>query len=144
LQRIAMWGLSLGGTATIFTAALDVRIKVSIIAAWFNDRLKRLIIEDYHRASYLVEGVAEHLYLHGWMLEFGDSDLVSLICPRAVQVQAGQCDSSVWWPDAVAEFKRAKEHYTRLGIDDNCELNLHKNGHEVDLKGGMAFLKKHL
>ena len=139
-----MWGLSLGGTATMFTAALETRIRVALIAAWFNKRLKRMIVNDYHRASYLVEGVAEHLYLHDWMLEFGDSDLVSLICPRAVQIQAGQCDGSVWWPDAVEEFECARTHYDRLGIADRCDLALHGNGHEVDLERGMAFIAKHL
>lgn len=143
-NRIAMWGLSLGGTATIFTAALETRIKVAVIAGWFNDRLKRMIIEDYRRASYLVEDVAEHLYLHGWMSEFGDCDLVSLICPRAVLIQAGKCDSSVWWPDAVEEFGRAREHFERLGIPDRCQLALHEGGHEVHLESGISFIETYL
>ena len=75
------------------------------------------------------------------MSEFGDSDLVSLICPRSVMIQAGKGDASVWWPDAVAEFDRAREHYERLGIADRCRLALHEGGHEVEFDSGIEFLE---
>ena len=143
-SRIAMWGLSLGGPATLFTAALDKRIRAALVACWFNKRLERLITEIPQRASYLVEDVGEHLYLHGWMLEFGDADLVSLICPRATRIQTSYGDTSVWWRSAVEEFGDAKAHYGKLSLADRCEQVMHDFGHEVNLERGLAFIDRQL
>jgi len=143
-NRIAMWGLSLGGPATLFTAALDKRVRAALVACWFSKRLERFITEIPQRASYLVEDVGEHLYLHGWMLEFGDADLVSLICPRATQIQTSYGDTSVWWRSAVEEFGAARAHYEKLGLGGHCEQAMHELGHEVNLEAGLAFIDRHL
>jgi hypothetical protein len=143
-SRIAMWGLSLGGPATLFTAALDQRILAALVACWFNKRLERFVTEIPQRASYLVEDVGEHLYLNGWMLEFGDADLVSLICPRAVQIQTSYGDTSVWWRSAVEEFGAAHAHYQQLGVPERCEQVFHELGHEVNLEAGLDFIDRHL
>ncbi len=142
-DRIAMWGLSLGGAYTMFTMPLELRIKVGIVSAWFNHRLRKMVVDD-PRYSCFLSGEEEHIFIPGWLREFSDSDLVSLICPRPLQIQAGKCDSIAWWPFLVEEFERAKEHYERLGVGDRIELDLHEGGHEIDFEAGLEFLRKWL
>ncbi len=141
--RVAMWGLSLGGAYTLFTFPVEPRIKVGIIAAWFNHRLKKMVIDD-PRYSCFLSTKEEHIFVPGWLREFTDSDLISLICPRPVMIQAGKCDGIAWWPFILEEFEHSKAHYVKLGIEERIELDLHKGGHEIRFDSGLQFLKKWL
>src|SRR5689334_18421691 len=44
--RVGMWGISLGGMATMFFTPLEPRIKCSIVTAWFNQRRNKMVIPD--------------------------------------------------------------------------------------------------
>jgi hypothetical protein len=43
-DRVGMWGLSLGGLSTMFWMPLEPRIKVGVVAAWFNHRRNKMVI----------------------------------------------------------------------------------------------------
>ena len=45
-ERVGMWGLSLGGLATMFWMPLEPRIKAGVVAAWFNHRRNKMVIPD--------------------------------------------------------------------------------------------------
>jgi len=140
-DRIGMWGISLGGTATMFTVPMEPRIKAGIVTAWFNDRIRKMVIEDPRYSCFLAT-TEEHAFLPGWLPVFGDADVASLICPRPLQIQTGKSDGIAWWPMVQAEFERARFHYEKLGIADRIELDLHDGGHEIRVDTGMAFLKR--
>ena len=142
-DRIGMWGLSLGGLATMFWLPLEKRIKVGIVAAWFNHRRNKMVIPD-PRYSCFLETKEEHAFFHGWLVEFSDHDVVSLICPRPLLVQAGKKDGIAWWEQIIEEFDVSRTHYERLGLSDRVELDLHEGGHEVRIETGIPFLKKWL
>ena len=142
-KRIAMWGLSLGGAYTAFTVPLEPRIKAGIIAAWFNHRIRKMIIDD-PRYSCFLSTSEEHVFVPGWLREFTDSDLISLICPRPVMMQVGKCDGISWWPFVVEEYERTREHYAQLGLADRCVLDLHEGGHEIRVAEGLEFLGRWL
>ncbi|OIO94258.1 MAG: hypothetical protein AUJ92_10495 [Armatimonadetes bacterium CG2_30_59_28] len=129
-SRLGMSGLSLGGLATLlFTPAID-RIKAACSAAWFNHRKKKMVVPD-PRYSCFLETTEEHAFIPGWLPDFSDSDLVSLICPRPFMAQVGKADGIAWWPFVLEEWEQAKLHYEKLGIGDRAELCLHDSGHEV-------------
>jgi hypothetical protein len=141
--RLGMWGISLGGAYTLYTMPLELRIKAGIICAWFNDRVKKMIVEDPRHSCFLpLQNM--HVSTPGLLREFADRDLVSLICPRPVMPQVGKCDGIAWWPWVVEEFERAKSHYEKLGIEDRIELDLHEGGHEIRVETGLRFLKRWL
>ena len=142
-SRLAMWGISMGGTYTMFTVPLEPRIKVALTCAWFNDRVKKMVIEDPRYSCFLPLDV-EHIWVPHWLREFGDSDVASLICPRPHQIQTGKADAIAWAPMVAEEFERAKAHYDRLGIGDRIELDLHEAGHEISYDAGLRFLNKWL
>lgn len=141
--RVGMWGISLGGAYTLLTMPLEERIKAGVCTAWFNDRYRKMIIDD-PRYSCFLSTSEEYVFIPRWLVEFDDADLVSLICPRPFLVQAGKADSIAWWPYVAETFKRAQEHYESLGKADAIELDLDEGGHEIHLDTGIAFLKRWL
>jgi len=142
-KRIGMWGISLGGMATMFFTPLDPRIKCGIVTAWFNQRRNKMVIPD-SRYSCFLETKEEHAFFRGWLTEFTDSDVTSLICPRPLLIQTGKKDSIAWWPQVIEEFEASKEHYKKLGIADRIEMDLHDGGHEIRVESGVKFLEKWL
>lgn len=142
-ERVGMWGISLGGMATMFWMPLEPRIRCGIVCAWFNHRRNKMVIAD-PRYSCFLETKEEHAFFRGWLTEFTDSDVVSLICPRPLLIQTGKKDGIAWWPQVVEEFEAAREHYRKLGIEDRIEMDLHDGGHEIRLESGIRFLKRWL
>lgn len=143
LARVGMWGLSLGGLATQLWTPLEPRIRVAITAAFFNHRPNKMAISD-PRYSCFLETEEEHAFLPGWLTAFADEDLLSLICPRPVQVQHGKADGIAWWPHLEESFARLREHYERLGVPERVSLDLHEGGHEVRVESGIAWLRRFL
>lgn len=141
--RAAMWGISMGGAYVMFTLPLEPRLKAGISTAWFNKRVEKMVVDDPRHTCFL-SADAEHVFIPGWLREFADSDLASLICPRPLQVQAGKCDAISWWPWVVEEFEEAAAHYHRLGVGERIELDLHEGGHEMDVDAGIRFLRQWL
>ncbi|MHB0878667.1 MAG: dienelactone hydrolase family protein [Anaerolineae bacterium] len=137
---MGMWGISLGGAYTMFTMPLEPRLRAGVVTAWFNQRVNKMVIDD-PRYSCFLSTQEEHIFIPGWLREFDDSDLASLICPRPLQVQAGKGDGIAWWPQLAEEFERAAVHYSRLGVGGRIELDLHEGGHEIDVEAGLAFLR---
>jgi dienelactone hydrolase len=142
-KRVGMWGISLGGMATMFWMPLEPRIHAGVCCAWFNHRRNKMAIPD-SRYSCFLDTKEEHAFFHGWLTEFTDSDTMSLICPRPLLVQTGKRDGIAWWPQVIEEFEASKDHYRSLGIPERIEMALHGGGHEIHLESGIPFLKKWL
>jgi dienelactone hydrolase len=143
VTRTAMYGISLGGAYTMFTTPLDERISVAIVCAWFNHRRHKMAIDDPRYTSFLSVD-EEHIWIPGWLREFTDSDLASLICPRPLLVEQGKADGIAWWPLMLQEYEETREHYRKLGLEDRLEIDLHEGGHEIRLEKSLEFLKKWL
>jgi hypothetical protein len=141
--RVGMWGISLGGMATMFWMPLEPRIKCGVVTAWFNHRRNKMVIPD-PRYSCFLETNEEHAFFRGWLTEFTDSDVVSLICPRPLLVQTGKNDGIAWWPQVMEEFEASRDPYRKLGIEDRIGIDLHDGGHEIRVESGVPFLLKWL
>lgn len=142
-DRIGMWGLSLGGASTLMYTPLEPRIKVAISAAWFNHRVKKMIVDDPRHSCFL-STKEDHVYIPNWLTEFSDRDLLALIAPRPFMAQSGKCDGIAWWPWLVEEFEAGRTHYEQLGCPEKCVLDLHEAGHEIRYDSGLAFLQQWL
>lgn len=142
-ERLGMWGLSLGGLATMFWMPLEPRIKAGVVSGWFNHRRNKMVIPD-KRYSCFLETKEEHAFFTGWLTEFTDHDVVSLICPRPLLIQHGKKDGIAHWPQVQEEFDIAKTHYEKLKIGDRMQINIHEGGHEAIIGTGVAFMKKWL
>ena len=142
-ERVGMWGVSLGGMATMFFMPLEPRIKAGIVSAWFNHRITKMAVSDKRYSTFL-DTAEEHAFFDGWLTEFADHDAIALICPRPVMIHHGKKDAIAYWPDLVKEYDVAHMHYEKLGIGERMELDLHEGGHEARVESGIRFMKSWL
>ncbi len=143
VDRTGMYGISLGGAYTMFTTPLEPRIKAAVVCAWFNHRRNKMAVDD-PRYSCFLSVSEEHVWIPGWLREFTDSDLASLICPRPLLVEQGKADGIAWWPMMLEEYEETTQHYAKLGCRDRIEIDLHEGGHEIRMEKSLDFLKKWL
>jgi len=142
-ERVGMWGVSLGGMATMFWMPLEPRIKAGVVSAWFNHRRNKMVIPDDRYSCFLVT-TEEHAFFSSWLTEFTDHDVVSLICPRPLLIHHGKADRIAYWPQVQEEFDIAKIHYEKLKIGDKIEIDIHEGGHEAVIESGIKFMTKWL
>ncbi|MBD1422775.1 dienelactone hydrolase family protein [Sphingobacterium chuzhouense] len=142
-NRIGMWGVSLGGMATMFWMPLEPRIKAGIVSAWFNERRNKMVVPDERYSAFIITK-EDYVYVPGWLEEFSDDDVVSMIAPRPLQIQHGKKDRIAHWPQVMEEYERAKIHYQKLGIENQIDMVMHEGGHEAIVEPGVAFFKKWL
>ncbi len=137
-DKVGMWGVSLGGMATMFWMPLEPRIKAGVVSAWFNERRNKMAVPDERYSSFSPR--EDHAFFNGWLTEFSDYDLVSLIAPRPLMIQHGKKDNIAHWPQVVEEYDKSKVHYQQLKIPERITLNLHEGGHEANVDEGVRFL----
>jgi dipeptidyl aminopeptidase/acylaminoacyl peptidase len=142
-DRVGMWGVSLGGMATMFWMPLEPRIKAGVVSAWYNHRRNKMALPDERYVSFMVVD-EEHAFFRGWLTEFTDHDVVSLICPRPLLIHHGKSDRIAHWPQVVEEFNIAKIHYEKLNIEDRIEIEVFEGGHEARVESGIPFLVRWL
>jgi dienelactone hydrolase len=129
-DRIGMYGLSQGGLSALFLGPLEKRLQAVVCAMYFNERFHKQVIQSDLYGCFALSSQEDHLYPH--LMEFADSDLASLICPRAFFVEAGRHDDAVYWELAQQAFDEVKTFYTRLGIPERCEMFIHEGVHETE------------
>ena len=129
-DRIGMYGLSQGGMSALWLPALEKRIIASVASAYFNERYYKQVVPSEHYRPFLLTSSEDMIF--PMLDEFSDSDLASLICPRAFGVEAGKQDGAVWWKHALIAFEEVKAIYERLGIGEKCRMFLHEGGHEPE------------
>ena len=114
-ERIGFYGLSQGGTMTLWFTPLEPRIKAAVVSAYFNERTRKLNTESEHYRAYVTTD-EQHQYYLGQLLEFSDADLGSLICPRPLFIEQGTQDRAVYYREAEVEFAHLHTHYVQLGL----------------------------
>jgi dienelactone hydrolase len=142
-ERVGMWGVSLGGMATMFWMPLEPRIKAGVVSAWFNQRQNKMAVPDSRYTSFLVT-TEDHAFFTGWLTEFSDHDVVSLIFPRPLLIQHGKKDAIAWWPQVMEEYNLSRIPYEKFNIGERMQIDLHEGGHEAIIESGVKFMTKWL
>lgn len=106
--RVAMVGLSYGGYCALVTAALDARIKVVVSSGYFG------IQEGRYGADEL--SVPSDFQFPDRFALFRDPDIAALICPRALEIQAGDHDDAEHREPGKQLIGEVSKHYSALGI----------------------------
>jgi dienelactone hydrolase len=134
VSRLGMMGISGGGMLTFFTTALDERIKACVVSGYFCT----------FRDSVLAMGHCQCNYVHG-LSQFGEmSDIVGLIAPRPMLVEAGSLDP-IFPIDAVkASVRRARQVYKFFGADGQVETDYFEGRHQISGKRAYDFLMEKL
>lgn len=129
-SKVGMMGLSYGGFYTLFTAAIDLRIKAVLSSCFFNNR-----------------------YEHPWSdwvwfdsaNKFLDAEICAMICPRPLYIEVGKNDELFDVRSAREEFEKVKETYEKIGVISNLEFCEFEGSHEFNKdNNGIEFLYNNL
>jgi hypothetical protein len=133
-KRIAVMGISGGGTITFFSSALDTRIKVGVVSGYFNT-FKDSIMSISHCIDNYVPGILNVAEM---------SDIAGLIAPRALFVESGTRDNIFPIEATKASFAKAQKIYGVFGAQDKIGLEVFEGEHQFWGKGAFEFLKQQL
>ncbi len=133
-QRVGCMGCSGGGTATVFSAALDTRIKAALVSCYLNT-FRDSIMSISHCIDNYVPGILNYAEMY---------DVAGLIAPRALFSEAGERDNIFPVAASRASFQRVKKVYETLGAADRTEQEVFDGPHSFWGKRGLPFLAKHL
>lgn len=142
LSGYALAGMSWGGLAAQWWAPLDPRVCAAASIGFFNDRPQKMLIQDPQYETFRDTG-EHHAFIGGMLLGFSDAETACLICPRPFLVQHGMADRIGRWPQVAMEFERARAHWSKLGVEDRVELQLHPGGHVVRATPVVDWLSRH-
>ena len=135
-SRVAMVGLSYGGYYALVTPAIDSRIKVSVCSCYYGVQEAR-----YKRDELSIP--SDFKFKDRFTL-YRDSDIAALICPRALQIQAGSNDGVDHRDGGRPLASQSGAYYKTLGLSDRFEHLIFEGGHEFHDDSAWEFVKKHL
>ncbi len=114
VSSFGMVGLSYGGFYTLYTAAVDTRIKSAISCSFFNTR------DEYDRSDWTWFNSAQR---------FDDAEIAALVYPRSLCIEIGSRDELFDYNNGVRSFERLKELSENVG-DEWVNLTVFDGMHE--------------
>jgi esterase/lipase len=133
-SRIGCAGLSLGGEMAMWLGAMDERIAATVSAGFLTTMDH---MEQNHCMCWKFEGLRD-------LVDF--ADIYSLVAPRPLQCQNGKLEpeSQFYVPLARQAMEEVRLTYKDLKRPENVILDVHDEGHVIDLPGLIYFFEKHL
>lgn len=133
-NRIGAMGISGGGMHTLFSTALDERIRACVISGYFST-FKESILAMNHCSCNFVPGLGQ----------FGEmADIAGLMAPRPFLVESATHDP-IFPIDAVRRgVQHARAVYARFEASQRIETDIFEGRHEINGPAAMAFLRRHL
>jgi len=133
-DRVGCVGLSWGGTHTIYTSALDDRVKVAVVSGYFGD-FRDVLIE---------RGCCPCQYVPN-ILKYADlPDIVSLIAPRPLLIENGKWDPLYTLEVVQREYSKVEKVYQLLGVPQKVDIDLFDGAHMFSGKKAFDWIEKWL
>jgi dienelactone hydrolase len=132
--RAGLMGISGGGTVTVFSAALDPRIKVALVSGYLNT-FRDSIGSLAHCIDNYVPGILNWAEMY---------DIAGLIAPRPLFVESGEKDNIFPIRASIESFNEVKKIYTVFGAADRVEQEVFPEEHLFWGRRGIPFLARHL
>ncbi len=132
MNRLAVMGISGGGTTTFFTAATDRRVKAAVVSGYFNT-FRDSILSISHCIDNYIPNVLKYAEMY---------DIAGLIAPRALFVESGTEDTI--FPIEATRFAvdQAKAIFKVFGADDKLGFEAFDADHRFHGVGAFQFLKR--
>ena len=140
-ESVGVYGVSLGGETAFYLAALDERIKASVISQYIEDRDKKLfgtLLESNWRFP-----SGTYAFKQGFSNVFSDTEMLKLILPRAIFIEAGIKDEQRT-QSALNMFVQWREEFPVETQDGTICLEIGTGGHSVQLRESIPWLKTKL
>jgi len=132
--RVGCLGCSGGGTCTLFTAALDTRVRAALVSSYLNT-FRDSIMSVAHCIDNYVPGILNWAEMY---------DVAGLVAPRALFAEGGLRDDIFPIAATRASFEKVKKVYQVFGAADRTGLEVFDGPHGFSGKLGLPFLAKHL
>ncbi len=116
-SKVGMIGLSYGGFYTMFTAALDTRIKAAYSSCFINNRF----VADWPDFTWFNAGN-----------RFLDAEICALIAPRYLHLEVGKRDETFLYEHAQPEIDKVASLYKQLNLCERFSAKAFEGGHELD------------
>ena len=130
MSRLGAMGISGGGMHTFFSTCSDERIRVCVISGYFCS-FQESILAMSHCTCNFVPGLHRFGEMH---------DLVGLIAPRPMLVEAGTRDP-IFPIEAVRRgVERAREVYAVFGCEKQIETDTFEGRHQISGRRAYDFL----
>ncbi len=133
-SRVGCMGISGGGTATLFAAALEPRLRVAMISGYLNT-FRDSIGSLAHCVDNYVPGILNWAEM---------SDIAGLIAPRPLFVESGEKDRIFPLNTSVESFRAVREIYRVFGAEDRIEQEVFPDEHTFWGRRGIPFVARHL
>jgi dienelactone hydrolase len=132
MRRVATLGASGGGTTSLFTAALDDRVRVGVVSAYFNT-FRDSIVSISHCPDNYVPGLLQDMEMH---------DVAGLVAPRGLFVESGRNDRIFPIDGSRTAAAKAQEIYGVFGAPERMGYTIHEGAHEFHGVAAFEFLQK--
>ncbi|HMK63531.1 MAG TPA: alpha/beta fold hydrolase [Acidimicrobiales bacterium] len=134
--RIAVAGLSYGGTIALFLAAWDERVSAAVVSGYFS---------SWAEAHKMPWNMCGSQILPGMLGQLEHVDLGALVAPRPLLVESGDKDDLFPAAVARAEIEKLRRVYRALGATDEVLVHdVFSGGHQWHGDEAYAFLARFL
>jgi dienelactone hydrolase len=134
VNRVGCMGISGGGTATLFTAALEPRIRAAMVSGYLNT-FRDSVGSLAHCIDNYVPGILNWAEMH---------DIAGLVAPRPLFVESGEQDNIFPIAASLESFKQVHEIYGVFQAVDRVAHEVFPADHSFWGKRGIPFMAEHL
>lgn len=120
-ERIGCMGISGGGLITAFAAALDDRIRAAVVSGFVNT-FRASILSVFHCVDNYIPGLHRIAEM---------PDIVALIAPRPLLMEAGVRDPIFPIEAAKSAYADIRKTYRLLGAEDRLACDIFEGEHEI-------------
>ncbi len=132
--RIGCMGISGGGTCTLFSSALDSRIKAAFVSGYLNT-FRDSILSLSHCIDNYIPGILNWAEMY---------DIAGLIAPRPLFAESGTRDNIFPIAASKESFARVRKIYDVFGAADQIQHEIFDGEHSFYGVQGIPFLAQHL
>jgi dienelactone hydrolase len=128
--RVGCMGISGGGTVTLFSAALEPRIRVAMVSGYLNT-FRDSIGSLSHCMDNYVPGILNWAEMY---------DVAGLLAPRPLFVESGEKDNIFPIEASLESFNKVREIYAVFGAADRVQQEVFPGEHSFWGRQGIPFL----
>lgn len=132
--KIGCIGISGGGLVASFTSILDERIKATVISG-YTSTFKGSIMDRRHCLDNYIPGLLMYTEM---------PDLIGLIAPRPLFIEAGTTDHLFPMKESLVAIERLANIYKALDTEASFSSHIFEGGHEISGEKSFEWLIRQL
>jgi len=131
--RLVTMGISGGGLTSLWTSALDTRVRACVVSGYLNSFRGSILSVD-HCVDNSVPGILRSLEM---------PDIAALVAPRLLFAESGAEDPIFPLPTFRSACERLREVYRVCGRSDRFAFEVFEGDHRFHGVGAFQFLREH-